>query len=109
MSGVVNQRAILGQEEGPDVELIVNGTELYATYHTLDGFPAVYDAEVGLYCYARLVDGRLESTGVSVALPPPPGVDRDATEADHVRIAKISERQSELDRRSRSTNLEEER
>ena len=43
MSGISNQRTWLGQENGPEVELIVSGTALYATYETLDGFPAVYD------------------------------------------------------------------
>lgn len=92
----------MGQANGPDVELIVNGTDLYATYHTANGFPAVYDDERGLYCYGHLVDGRLESTGVPVTSPPPPDVEREARETDDVRAAKIWERESRLRRRSQS-------
>lgn len=96
MSGVINERVKLGQGKGPDVELIVKGTELYATYHTPDGYPVVYDDDLELFSYARLVDGRLESTGVPVTEPPPPGLDREAREADEVRAAKISQRESQL-------------
>ena len=106
MSGVINQRVSLGQGNGPDVELIVSGTPLYATYHTPDGFPVVYDDDLGLFAYARLVDGKLGSTGVPVGSPPPPDVDRRATESDHVRAQKISERESHLDRGSRSAGEE---
>ena len=109
MSGVINQRASLGQGNGPEVELIVSGTERYATYHTLDGLPAVYDDELGLFTYARLLDGRFQSTGVPVGSPPPPDVDHHAREADHVRAEKISERESHLNRSSRSTEEEGQR
>ena len=106
MSGVINQRVSLGQGNGPDVELVVSGTAMYATYHTADGFPVVYDDDLGLFSYARLVDGRLASTGVPVVSPPPPGVDRHAKEADHVRARKISERESHLERGSQSAEEE---
>lgn len=100
MSGIVNQRAWLGQDKGPEVELVVTGTPLYATYETLDGFPAVYDNERGLFCYARIVDGRYESTGVSVAGAAPAGVERHAQESDAVRQDRIVERQAQMDRRA---------
>ncbi|MGQ0615797.1 MAG: hypothetical protein ACT4PW_02220 [Acidimicrobiia bacterium] len=100
MSGRVNQRASLGQDNGPEVELIVNGSPFYATYHTPDGYPAIYDDDLGLYVYARLADGRFESTGVPVGSPPPPDGDRSAAEADHVRAEKISARQAHLDQYS---------
>ncbi|MGH9280826.1 MAG: hypothetical protein ACRD12_22400 [Acidimicrobiales bacterium] len=101
MSGVINQRATLGQGKGPDVELIVSGTALYATYHTLDGLPAVYDDDRELFCYARLVDGRFESTGVPVSAPPPPDVHASDQEADDVRAQRVTERESHLDQASR--------
>lgn len=106
MSGVINQRVTLGQGNGPDVELVVSGTALYATYHTPDGFPVVYDDDLGLFSYARLVEGQLTSTGVPIGSPPPPGVDRHAKEADEVRGRKISERESHLDRSSRGSEEE---
>lgn len=96
MSGVINQRVSLAQGKGPDVELIVKGTPLYATYHTPAGFPAVYDDDLELFCYARLVDGRLQSTRVPVTERPPTGLDRGAREADGVRAERISERESHL-------------
>lgn len=40
----------LGQGDGTEVELIVNGTELYATYETLDGYPAIYDNRLEVFC-----------------------------------------------------------
>lgn len=100
MSGRVNQRASLGQDNGPEVELIVNGTALYATYHTLQGYPAVYDDGLGLYVYARIADGRFESTGVPVGSPPPPDADRGASEAEHVRAEKISARRAHFEKSS---------
>lgn len=103
MSGVINQRVSLAQGKGPDVELIVKGTPFYATYHTPDGFPAVYDDDLELFCYARLVGGRLQSTGVPVSEPPPTDADRGAREADGVRAEKISEQESHLNSSSRTT------
>ena len=100
MSGISNQRTLLGQENGPEVELLVSGTVLYATYETLDGFPAVYDDARGLFCYARMVDGRYESSGVAVTSSPPAGVERHARESDAVRQARIVERQAQMDRRA---------
>jgi hypothetical protein len=41
VSGIIGQKASLGQANGSEVELIVSGTALYATYETLDGFPAI--------------------------------------------------------------------
>jgi hypothetical protein len=100
VSGVVNQKARLGQENGPEVDLIVTGTELYATYETPDGFPAIYDSGRGLFCYARLVNDRFESTGVPVTSGPPPGVERHMKESDAVRQDRIEERQRQMDRRA---------
>jgi hypothetical protein len=98
MSGVTGQPASLGQGKGPDVELIVTGTPYYASYETPDGFAAVYDEALELFCYARLdPDGSLASTGVSVALPPPPGLQKSIREADAVRAAKIEARSRQLD------------
>jgi hypothetical protein len=91
VSGVIGQRVVLGQGRGPDVELRVTGTPLYATYETLDGYPAVYDPHRELFCFARLSRaGAFLSTGVSVLSPPPPGLRRHVHESDHVRTAKIA-------------------
>jgi hypothetical protein len=106
MVGVFGEKVSLGQANGPDVELIVSGTELYATYETPDGYPAIYDDSLGLFCYARVVAGKFESTGVPVKSPPPSGVVRKATESDEVRMRKIEERSQQLDLRSRQPKKE---
>ncbi|HKA79876.1 MAG TPA: hypothetical protein VKD43_07560 [Xanthobacteraceae bacterium] len=103
MSGIVGQRVSLGQANGPDVELIVTGTELYASYETPDGYPAIYDDRAGLFCFAHIVDGEFQSTGVPVTSAPPPDAPRHAKESDAVRGRKIAERQMKMESRSRST------
>jgi hypothetical protein len=103
MSGIIGQKVRLGQADGSEVELIVSGTRLYATYETPDGFPAVYDQLNGLFCYARLVSGRFESTGVPVTLPPPSDVEQHAQESDDVRSLKIRERQQQTEQQSQHT------
>ena len=100
MSGIINQKAVLGQENGPDVELMVSGTAVYATYETLEGFPAVYDTDKGLFCYARVTDGRYVSTGVPVTSAPPTDVERHLKESDAVRQSRIVEREREMERRA---------
>lgn len=90
MSGIIDQKVSLGQANGPEVELIVSGTRAYATYETLDGYPAIYDTGAGLFCYARVVDGSYESTGVPVTAEPPDGVEPHAKESERVRAAKIA-------------------
>ena len=88
MTAVRGERLSFGQRGGPDVELVVFGDEFYARYETLDGHSAVYDDALGLFCYARLVDGAFVSTGVPVSASPPPGAVLHGTESDAVRQAK---------------------
>ncbi|MFP2898402.1 hypothetical protein [Corallococcus sp. 4LFB] len=106
-SAVFGQKACLGQANGPDVELIVSGTELYATYETVEGFPVIYDDALGRFYYARVVEGRYESTGVSVTSPPPPGLLQHARESDEVRSEKIRQRQEQMKQRSHPTQDQE--
>jgi len=101
--GVFRERASFGQENGPDIELIVSGTELYATYETLEGYSVVYDDSLGLFCYSRLVNGRFESTAVPATSAPPDGVLLHGRETDEVRTQKIREREKQMDRRIRRT------
>lgn len=100
VSGVFGEKALLGQANGPDVELVVSGSELYATYETVAGYAALYDDVLGLFCYARLVGGRYESTGQPVTAPPPPGLPLHAKEADEVRAEKIRRRETSMERRA---------
>jgi hypothetical protein len=108
MVGMFGQKASLAQANGPDVELIVRGSEFYSTYETPEGFPAVYDEALGLFCYARLAEGEFRSTGVPVTSPPPSGLEAHATESDRVRMRKIQERTLLMEHRSRPT-LEKEK
>ncbi len=97
MVGMFGQKVPLAQANGPDVELVVSGTELYATYHTAEGYPAVYDDGLGLFCYAKTVQGRFASTGVSVTSSAPAGVTANGREADAVRAEKIRDRETAMD------------
>lgn len=90
MSAVFGERATLGQANGPDVELLVWGDEWYASYESLSGYPAVYDEELGLFCYARVAEGEFRSTMVPISEPPPAGVGQHARESDEVRAAKAA-------------------
>jgi hypothetical protein len=88
MTSIHGERLTFGQRNGPEVELVVHGDELYARYETPDGYSAVYDEARGLFCYARLVDGAFVSTGVPVTAPPPAGAVLRGKESDAVRAAK---------------------
>ena len=100
MVGVFGEEVLLSQANGPDIPLIVRGTELYGTYETPDGFPVVYDDAHGLFCYARVVAGEFQSTGVPSTSSPPPEVERHATESDEVRARKIEQRTRRLSQRA---------
>ncbi|WP_426126063.1 hypothetical protein [Pararhizobium sp. PWRC1-1] len=107
MVGVFGEKVSLGQANGPDVELVVRGTELYATYETSDGFPAIYDDALGLFCYAKIVDGGFATTGIPVTSPPTDEVKLHSTETDEVRMRKIQERTQKMERRSPVPSKEE--
>jgi hypothetical protein len=107
MSGVIGKRASLGQANGPEVELIVSGTADYATYETPDGYPAIYDQQLGLFCYARVDSGEYQSTSVPLSAPPPAGVVLHARESDSVRARKINDRQSRRERRAQGPPQQE--
>lgn len=107
MVGVFGEKVSLGQANGPDVDLVVRGTELYASYETPDGFPAVYDDALGLFCYALVINGQFESTGIPVTASPPASVERNARETDDVRQKKIQERTLQMERRSQPTPRKE--
>jgi hypothetical protein len=107
MVGMFGEKVSLGQANGPDVELVVRGTELYATYETPDGFPAIYDDALGLFCYARIVEGGFTTTGIPVTSPPSDELKRHSSETDEVRMRKIQERTQRMERRSRALPTEE--
>jgi hypothetical protein len=70
MVGVFGEKVTLSQANGPDVSLIVRGTELYGTYE------------------------------IPSTTNPPPDVERHATESDEVRVRKIDQRTRQLAQRA---------
>ncbi|MFP2898401.1 M6 family metalloprotease domain-containing protein [Corallococcus sp. 4LFB] len=100
MSAIFGEILTLGQAEGPDVPLKVFGDEHYARYEALSGYTAIYDAELGLFCYARLAAGTLRSTGVPLTQAAPAGLQRHLQESFGVKELKADARRL---RRSAST------
>lgn len=96
MSAIFGEYLIFPQEQGPDVELVVNGDEFYARYETVTGYTAVYDEGRGLYCYANLLNGQFVSTGTPLSKDPPAGLRRHIKEAPQVRNEKFRLRHASL-------------
>jgi len=92
MSAIFGEILTLGQQTGGDVELKVFGDEHYARYENLDGYTAVYDQDLGRYCYARLAADAFRSTGIPITQAPPAGVVRHLQEAPNVIKAKSESR-----------------
>src|SRR5262245_32062588 len=93
MSAIFGELLNFSQENGPEIRLRVFGDERYARYETLDGYSAIYDEALGLFCYAALDGNRFVSTGVPVSDPPPPGIVRHLQESALVKRAKVERRQ----------------
>lgn len=96
MVGMFGEKVPLSQANGPDVELIVKGTNIYATYETPDGYPVVYDEGLGLFCYASLIDGEFVTTEIPVSTSPPSNVERHAKESEDVKMRKAKDRRNRL-------------
>lgn len=97
MSAIFGEILTFHQNDGTEVRLRVFGDEHYARYETEDGYTAVYDDAIGMWCYAALPANRLVSTGVPVDQLPPRGVVRHLQESQATKRARIEER--ELTRR----------
>ena len=81
MSAIFGEALTFGQANGPDIMLRVFGDENYARYEDMNGYSAVYDDQLGLFCYARLSAGSFRSTGVPLSQPAPAGLVRHLQEA----------------------------
>jgi len=92
MSAIFGEILTFGQQDGDDVQLKVFGDEHYARYEDLLGYSAVYDSELGRYCYARLSSAVLRSTGVPLDQNPPAGTRRHLQEEPDVVRAKAQAR-----------------
>jgi M6 family metalloprotease-like protein len=88
MSAIFAERLTFQQDDGSQVELRVFGDEFYARYETADGYTAVYDVGLGLFCYAGLVAGEFVSTGTPITQRPPPGIVRHLEELESIRQEK---------------------
>lgn len=92
MSVIFGETLTFGQENGPDVQLVVFGDEFYARFENTDGYSVMYDTDQGLFCYAVLLDGRFVSSGVPMTQAPPPGLRRHLEEAEAIRSQVLRER-----------------
>ena len=92
MSAIYATRLPFPQANGPDVMLTVEGDEFYARYETDDGYTTVYDDARGLYCYAALHNGRLISSGDSIAAPPSMGIEPHLRDEPDVHNDKFDQR-----------------
>ena len=81
------------------------GDENYAFYENDQGYTAVYDPKLGLFCYGKLEPGRddqgntveaLVSTGAPITNNPPKGLEPGQREAPEVRRAKVLKREADL-------------
>jgi M6 family metalloprotease-like protein len=85
MSAIFGETLTFGQKNGPDVQLVVFGDEYYARHETKDGYTVVYDTDLGLFCYALVINDRFVSSGVPLTKDAPPGVRRHLEEPEPVR------------------------
>ena len=100
MSAIRGERVSLGQADGSEVELLVWGDEWYSIYETPEGYTAVYDGDLGLFTYAKVTDGRLESTGIAVTEPPPTGLTPHLRESADARQQRSRQKEVERERRA---------
>jgi hypothetical protein len=88
MSAIFREMMTFPQEKGPEVKLVVNGDEFYSQYETEDGYSAIYDRDLGLFCYAFIKDGAFTSSGIPISQSPPKNLDRHLEEKDEIRKTK---------------------
>ncbi len=92
MSAIFGEILNFAQRNGPEVALTVFGDEHYARYENLEGFSAIYDEQLGLFCYARLSAGSFRSTGTPLSEPPPEGLVRHLQESQDIVVARAAAR-----------------
>jgi hypothetical protein len=107
MTAVNNQNVWLAQANGPDVELVGSDSTLYATYKAPQGYAAIYDHDLGLYCYADLQEGSYVSTDISVGLPAPPGLPLQLMESGEARARKSEQQAQSWSRQSHTISPQE--
>src|SRR5829696_2535833 len=96
MGAIFGESLTFYQADGSSIPLRVWGDERYARYETPDGYSAVFDAQRGVFCYARLTNGRWDSTGVPVTAQPPRGLTKHLQEEPAARRATVLARNRAL-------------
>jgi M6 family metalloprotease-like protein len=94
MSAIFGEILRFGQSKGPEISLKVFGDEYYARYEDMNGYSAVYDDELGVFCYARLSAGSFRSTGTPLSEHVPEGLVRHLQESQETIIARAKARKS---------------
>jgi M6 family metalloprotease-like protein len=92
MSAIFGEVLTFGQASGPEITLRVFGDEHYARYEDMNGYSAVYDDQLGLFCYARLSAGSFRSTGTPLSQPVPEGLVRHLQESQDTIVARATAR-----------------
>jgi len=92
MSAIFGEILTFGQENGPEIALRVFGDEHYARYENIDGYSAIYDDQLGVFCYARLSAGSFRSTGTPLSARPPAGLVRHLQESQETIAARAQAR-----------------
>lgn len=92
MSAIFGELLTYPQEAGDPVSLYTFGDEFYARRETLDGYTAIYDDDLGMYCYASVMGGRFASTGISITRHPPDGLRKHLKESEEARGQKFNQR-----------------
>lgn len=92
MSAILGESLLFPQRNGPQIRLKVFGDEFYSYQENDDGYSAIYDADLGLYAYARLLGGVLITTGVPLSELAPAGVKRHLRESQETIAAKFEQR-----------------
>ncbi len=96
MSAIFGEILDFSQESGPEVRLKVYGDEFYSRYESLDGYSVVYDVDLGLFCYAYLINGEFVSSGVDLSQIPPDKIWRHLKESESVRSDKFEMRYAKM-------------
>ncbi|WP_019499761.1 M6 family metalloprotease domain-containing protein [Pseudanabaena sp. PCC 6802] len=92
MSAIFGEILRFGQSKGPEISLKVFGDEHYARYEDMNGYSAIYDDELGVFCYARLSAGSFRSTGTPLSEPVPEGLVRHLQESQETIVARAGAR-----------------
>ncbi|EOO71769.1 M6 family metalloprotease domain-containing protein [Bacillus mycoides] len=105
MSAIVGE--ILTFPHGEEkIKLRVFGDEFYARYESIDGYTAIYDSELGKYCFADLENGRFVSSGKDITGIVPKGITRHLKEDSSEKTKKFSKRYNEIRPNITDPNIE---